>query len=124
MIDPLFLQIMASPIDINYKIASTEEEFSMGRDLFQAYADSLSIDLSFQDFDAELKTIDKQYNRPRGALLLAYANHTAVGCAAIREWDSETAELKRMFVLSDYRKYKIGYTLLTKIIAIAAESGY
>ncbi len=110
--------------DIVLKIASTENEFDEARYLFQQYANSLDIDLSFQDFTNELKTIEKQYNKPEGALLLAYKDEIAIGCVAIREIDNETAELKRMYVQTDFRMYKIGMRLLQQIIEIASEFNY
>ena len=111
-------------MDISYKAASTSREFEDGKNLFQQYANSLDIDLSFQDFTKELKTIDKQYNKPKGALLLAYKKNIAVGCVGIRELDKDTAELKRMFVQVEYRKYKIGIKLLELAIEIAKEFSY
>jgi putative acetyltransferase len=110
--------------NITFKIANTKHEFNEGRNLFQQYANSLDIDLCFQDFSNELKMIEKQYNRPKGALLLAYKNNVAIGCIAIREFDKDTAELKRMFVQTKYRGYKIGMKLLKLAIDIAKELDY
>lgn len=110
--------------DILFKTANSAEEFDDGRSLFNEYAKSLDFDLCFQDFPNELKTIDKQYNKPSGALLLAYANNIAVGCVGIREFDKDTAELKRMFVQAEYRKHKIGVRLLELAIETATELRY
>jgi len=55
--------------DIFFKIANTNEEFEDGRNLFQQYAGSLDIDLGFQDFSNELKTIEIQYNKPTQIIL-------------------------------------------------------
>src|SRR5476651_136103 len=84
--------------DILFKIANNPQAFDDARNLFQQYATSLNIDLSFQDFPNELTTIDQQYHKPKGALLLAYKNETAVGCVGLREFDNGIAEMKRMFV--------------------------
>ena len=111
-------------MDISYKVASTSPEFEDGKNLFQQYANSLSIDLSFQDFTKELKTIDIQYNKPKGVLLLAYKENITVGCAGIRELDIDTAELKRMFVRTEYRRYKIGQKLLELSLDIAKVLNY
>lgn len=111
-------------LNIKFELATTGEEFDFAKDLFQQYAKSLSIDLSFQDFTNELKTIDKQYSKPGGALLLAYDNNAAIGCVALRKFDSETAELKRMFIRPEYRKHKIGKKLLELITEIAKELNY
>jgi putative acetyltransferase len=110
--------------DIIFKVANTNQEFEDGRNLFQQYANSLELDLNFQDFTNELKTIGKQYNRPKGALILAYKNKVSVGCAGIRELDKDTAELKRMFVQPEYRQYKIGRKLLELAIDIARKLNY
>jgi ribosomal protein S18 acetylase RimI-like enzyme len=110
--------------DVLFKTATTSKEFENGKSLFQQYASSLNIDLGFQDFSNELKLIDKQYNKPKGALLLAYKNDIAIGCAGIRELDNNTAELKRMYVQPTFRKYKIGARLLTLAIEIAKELNY
>ena len=113
-----------TPGDILFQIATTKQQFEDGRNLFQQYAASLDIDLDFQDFSSELKAIDEQYNRPKGALLLAYKNHIPVGCVALREFAKDTAELKRMYVQAEYRKYKIGIRLLELIIEIAKKLDY
>ena len=111
-------------MSVSYKVASTRPEFEDGRNLFQQYANSLAIDLSFQDFAKELKTIDIQYNKPGGALLLAYKDNIPVGCAGIRELEMDTAELKRMFVRPEYRGYKIGQKLLELSLDLAKVLSY
>jgi ribosomal protein S18 acetylase RimI-like enzyme len=110
--------------DIVFQIARTNKEFSEARELFNEYADSLDTDLGFQNFTNELETIDKQYNEPGGALLLAYKNNVAVGCVGIRKLDEDAAELKRMYVQPAYRKYKIGRKLLKLAIEIATNLKY
>jgi ribosomal protein S18 acetylase RimI-like enzyme len=111
-------------LNIVFKIANTNLEFDDGRNLFQQYATSLNIELYFQDFSLELINIDKQYNRPKGALLLAYENNIAIGCAAIREFDLNTAELKRIFIQTKYKGYNIDMKLLELALDIAEELNY
>jgi len=110
--------------NIEFKTASTPEEFLDGRSLFIQYANSLDVDLSFQDFQNELDTIEKQYSEPKGALLLAYKDDIVVACAGIRELNKDIAELKRMFVEPGYRKLKIGRKLLELAIDIARQLNY
>ena len=110
--------------DIVFKIANTNQAFEDGRGLFQQYANSLDFDLSFQNFSVELKTIDQQYKKPKGALLLAYKNEVAAGCVGVREHEPGTAELKRLYVLPEYRSYKIGWKLLELVLDIAKELHY
>ena len=115
---------MTEPINISFKVAETPQAFAEGASLFQQYAGYIGIDLSFQNFTDELKTIDKQYNKPEGTLLIAYDGAKAIGCIALRKWGSETAELKRMFVLKAYQGHKIGQRLLQQILVIAQELNY
>ena len=110
--------------DILFKLAETDKEFKDGKNLFQQYAQSLDIDLSFQGFNDELHTIDKQYKAPTGALLLAFHGDVAVGCAGVRQLDKDTAELKRMFVREEYRAFKVGKRLLELAIDFARDLHY
>lgn len=109
---------------IKYIVAKSREDFLTARQLFEEYAKSLNFDLCFQNFEGELLTIDQQYNTPVGALLLAYNGETAIGCVGVRKFDDEVAELKRMYVKSEYRGLHIGATLLQKALDLATELGY
>jgi ribosomal protein S18 acetylase RimI-like enzyme len=111
-------------MDIIYKKADTPQEFEAGKELFLQYANSLNFDLCFQGFTEELETIAIQYNKPKGALFLACDGKTAVGCAGIRAFDKETAELKRMYVKPEYRGCHIGQRLLELSVEIAKELNY
>lgn len=48
----------------------------------------------------------------QGAFLIAYLDHLAVGCGALRRLDEETAELKRMYVDPSVRGRGVGRALL------------
>jgi len=109
---------------ITYGFATTAEDFELGKKLFEEYAQSLGVDLSFQDFAKELYTIDVQYSHPEGALLLAWAESKAIGCAGIRKLDDEVAELKRMYIRGEYRGYGIGVQILEQSLLKAKELGY
>ena len=107
-----------------YKTAHTEKEFKQARMLFKEYADALGVDLSFQDFEKELETIQVQYNKPDGALLLVYANENTIACTAVRRSDEGTAELKRMYVKNEYRGHRIAVELLNRSLMTAKDLGY
>jgi putative acetyltransferase len=110
--------------DSIYKIAEIESEFEQGKELFREYAESLGVDLSFQDFEKELNTIDQQYHRPTGGLILAFKDEQVVGCAGVRKLDGVTAELKRMYVKVENRGHHIGVELLRRSIQLGRELGY
>lgn len=70
-----------------YSIESfSPHELSNLTALFRAYAVSLGIDLSFQDFEAELATLPGKYAPPDGALFVARAIEVGdlVGCICVR----------------------------------------
>lgn len=111
-------------IETNFRQASSSTDFEMGKELFREYVQSLGVDLSFQDFENELQTIDQQYMPPSGTLLLVFDNEKAIGCAGIRKFDPEMAELKRMYVQDGYRGYGLGVKLLEQCVQVAKELGY
>jgi putative acetyltransferase len=107
-----------------YKTAHTENDFEDGRVIFREYADALGVDLSFQDFEKELETIHVQYNKPEGVLILIYLNEKPIACIGVRRSDEKTAELKRMYVKSQYRSQGIGVELLKRSLRTAKDLGY
>jgi DNA-binding MarR family transcriptional regulator/GNAT superfamily N-acetyltransferase len=107
------------------KKAESATEFEKGRHLFEEYAGSLNFDLGYQDFEKELQTIDLQYRAPSGALLLCFTdNENAVGCAGIRKLAEVTAELKRLYVMPEFRSLRIGKSLLQSAIDTAKQMNY
>jgi len=57
-------------------------------------------------------------------VVLAYENEEALGCGAIKSFDEETAEIKRMFVLTEGRGKKVATTILKELESWARELGY
>ena len=57
-------------------------------------------------------------------VLVAYENELAVGCGAIKQFDSNAMEIKRMFVLPEYRGKSIATTLLLALERWANELGF
>lgn len=94
------------------------------RILFTEYTNALGLDLSFQSYDQELADLPGKYAPPRGRLLLAWQDGEAAGCAALRPFDQERAEMKRFYVRPQFRKLGIGRALATRIIDEAAALSY
>lgn len=94
------------------------------RRLFLEYADSLTIDLAFQDFAAEVETLPGKYAPPQGRLLLASVGGKTAGCAALRQLTDDTGELKRLYVRNSYHGLGAGTRLVGLIIEAAKNIGY
>lgn len=105
-------------------IANSDEDYKVAAILFQEYAVWLNIDLSFQKFDKELLQLKEMYGLPNGAIFLSKENVFFTGCVAIRRIDSDTAELKRMFIRNNYRGKGIASALLQVAIEKAIQLGY
>lgn len=112
--------------EYTYHTAHTAADFTVAADLFREYAASLDFDLGFQNFDAELQQLDRQYGRPDGALILVWESKTgiAVGCVGVRKLEGHIAELKRMYIRDAHRGKGIGKELINKALQLSAEMGY
>ncbi|KAI4831291.1 hypothetical protein E4T44_09575 [Aureobasidium sp. EXF-8845] len=81
-----------------HPVTSTKDLIDVAS-LFEAYAASLEIDLSFQNFTTELSHLPGKYGPPSGALLLArhVGTDKAIGCVGLRPLDTEgICEMKRL----------------------------
>ncbi len=107
-----------------YIVVSTEEEYKAAISLFKEYAEWLNIDLSFQNFEAELETIKNMYSSPLGSIILCKNKKNFIACIAIRPKGDLIAEFKRMYVKPNYQRNKIGETLLALSLAFAKNAGY
>ncbi|HYH20417.1 MAG TPA: GNAT family N-acetyltransferase [Azospirillum sp.] len=94
--------------------------------LFRAYASSLDIDLSYQDFAAELAGLPGKYAPPAGALLIARGPHgDSLGCVALRPIAPDgCCEMKRLYVAPEGRGLGLGRALVDTIIGEAVRIGY
>ncbi len=104
--------------------ATTDEKIAHAKKLCREYAESLDIDLSFQNFENELEKFPKEYSPPEGRLLLARSTKKYVGCVALRKITDETCEMKRLYVKPPFRGKGIGKTLAKAVIKEARIIGY
>jgi GNAT superfamily N-acetyltransferase len=108
--------------------APSAAQLAAVRVLFRQYADSLGFDLGFQGFAEELAGLPGDYSPPRGRLLLAMSEagegSEAAGCVALRPLESETCEMKRMFIPPIFRGRGLGRRLAERLIVEARQAGY
>ena len=108
--------------------ALTPADLAQVHALFQEYAQSLKVDLCFQNFAEELRNLPGEYAAPRGALLVASVNGVFAGCCALRPLDAadypNAAEMKRLYVRPAYRGLGLGRLLTEAILDAARAAAY
>jgi len=109
---------------IDIRKAELTTDLPLVRQLFQEYAQSLEIDLCFQNFEDELATLPGKYAPPQGRLLLAWDSDQVLGCVALRPVDSTTCEIKRLYVKPQARGLQLGRHLAQRICDEAKDVGY
>lgn len=94
--------------------------------LFRAYAASLDVDLSYQDFEAEMEAMPGKYAPPAGELLLARDGGTKpLGCVGLRPIEpAGCCEMKRLYVLPEGRDTGLGRELVEAAMGVAERAGY
>jgi len=117
------LVLEETPLDA-VRAAESPGDFEEARTLFLEYAQTLGFDLSFQDFDRELRELPGEYAEPQGTILLARAGAEVLGCVALRPLGQGLCEMKRLYVRPAHRGRSLGRKLAEQVIAEGARRGY
>ena len=116
------------PGDTHLYLPQSPEDIRLVQCLFREYANSLGIDLCFQDFDRELAELPGDYREPLGALRLLVVGDIAAGCCAMRRLDAvdypNACEMKRLYIRAAFRGTGLGRKLAESIIEAAKLAGY
>lgn len=103
-------------------------ELADARAIMREYAESLGVDLAFQQFEQEMATLPGEYAAPRGTLLLATVGGEVAGCCALRPADAadypNAAEMKRLYVRKAFRGLGLGRQLAEAVLDAARQAGY
>lgn len=105
-------------------LASEPATIEMVRGLFEEYWQSFGFTPCFQGFDREVEALPGEYVPPGGGLAVALVDGDAAGCAALRRFDAERCEAKRLYVRPAFRGQGVGRDLLRWAVEAARAAGY
>ncbi|MDH3315604.1 MAG: GNAT family N-acetyltransferase [Gammaproteobacteria bacterium] len=106
-------------------VTKTDEALiDAARMLFREYADSLAVDLAFQNFEDEMAHFPRGYLSPDGALYVAQSGVAELGCVAVRRLDDGFCEMKRLYVRPGARGSGLGRWLAEAAIEAARGMNY
>lgn len=86
----------------------------------------IELEKHLTDADEEAHSECKQYNKLETIkyVIVAYINGKAIGCGAIREYDTDLVEIKRMFVSINARGQSVGSKILAELEVWAKDLGF
>lgn len=95
--------------------------------LFTTYVAWLNIDLTYQNFADELRTLPGKYApEAGGALFVAKSSDgaTVLGCIGLRRLTDRRAEIKRLYVSENGRGLGLGRDLVAAVVQRGRDLGY
>jgi ribosomal protein S18 acetylase RimI-like enzyme len=108
--------------------ARTAAQFDAARGLIEEYAALIGaqfgVDLCFQNLNAELSHLSDMYGAPSGCLLLASRDGEWLGCCALRRFEADVCEMKRLYIRTGARGANLGRQLAQELVDKARLLGY
>ena len=102
--------------------AISQKDLSDISQLFWHYGESRGFDSVMGDFKNEILNLPGPYLRPHGCLLIGRFEGIPVGCVAYQKLSSEICEMKRLYVLPEYRGHGFGQKIVDRIISEAKKT--
>jgi GNAT superfamily N-acetyltransferase len=109
---------------VEWRVVTAGPDLEEVRTLFAEYAVWVAVDLSFQGFAEELAGLPGEYVAPDGTLVLCAIETASAGCIAVRRWQDDACEMKRLYVRPRYRGARCGLFLTEQAIGWATRAGY
>ena len=117
------MEIVIRPIEPADTPAARELILDVAARLFQAGAEEHFIARHGHTLE-DVDDYRRDYSSPDGLFLVALDGDQLIGTGAIRRYDDETAELRRMWLLEPYQGRGIGYRLWLALRGFARQTGY
>src|SRR5690242_8146656 len=93
----------------------------------QIFGGDKTLEENIQHFESALADMDDfqvEYLEQGGTFLVVLDDSTVIGSGAIRRLETQTAELKRMWLMEDYHGQGIGFQVLQQLLEFARAHGY
>lgn len=121
VLDKVFKEIN----NFELEIIEDDKDLEQVKDLIIQYTKALNRDLSFQNLNQELVALKQKYTYPHGRIIVVKnSENKFVGCVGYYQHNKRRCEMKRLYVLPEYRGLKLGEKLVKQIIALAKQDGY
>ena len=102
----------------------TAADLDTARRLIRAYAASLTGTICVASHEDEMTHLAERYPSSEGGLWLATWNGQAVGCIALRQQQPGQAEIKRLYVVPEFRGRGLARRLMLTAFTSATALGY
>jgi len=93
-------------------------------DIWREFIANSSVNLDYQNNDAEFANLPGKYASPKGCVLLADQQGEIKGCVAMRQVTPEICEIKRLYVRPQAQGRHLGRALAERLIEEARAQGY
>jgi SAM-dependent methyltransferase/ribosomal protein S18 acetylase RimI-like enzyme len=112
------------PKPLGIRRAESSREIATVRRLFREYEHAIGVDLGWQGFQEELRSLPSAYRGPRGVLLIGRVRGRIAGCVGLRPGPDGAGEIKRLFVRPAFRRSGLGRALVERVASWAREHQY
>jgi len=112
------------PDRIEIQRVAMPDDYEEAQALIEEYVGTLGFDLSFQDFDQEIRDLEGAYAPPGSCIFLATEDDIVLGCVALRPLEGDVCEMKRLYVRPAGRGRGIGRRLADAVVEEARGAGY
>lgn len=72
----------------------------------------------------DMDDIQKNYFENGGTFLVMFDHDQMICTGAIRQWQGDICELKRLWLLQEYHSQRLGYRMLQELLRFARSKGY
>lgn len=100
------------------------DKLDVVKTLFSEYRSGLDGDLCFKNYEKEVVNLPDKYILPDGRLYIIYVHGDPAGCIALRRFDEESSEMKRLYLRPEFRGLGLGYKLAKKVMEDSVAENY